>query len=78
MARRQFSALENEINSRMNGNEYIYYNSNFSSPIPRVKLPPVWHEPRLAVLQEGGEVDAAVPVAGEVADVAVGKDGLGG
>ena len=46
------------------------------APVSRVELPPLWHKSRLAVVQQGRKVDAAVPVAGEVADVAVGEDGL--
>ena len=42
-------------------------------PISRVELVPVGHHAGLAVVDEGAQVDAVVPVVGEVPDLAVGQ-----
>ena len=45
-------------------------------PISRVELVPVGHHAGLAVVEEGAQVDAVVPVVGEVPDLAVGQHRL--
>ena len=48
----------------------------FDSPISRIKLVPIGHHAGLAVVEEGAQVDAIVPVVGEVLDLAVGQHRL--
>lgn len=45
-------------------------------PIVGVEFPPVRHEPRPAVVDEGAQEDSVVPVVCEVLELAVGQDGL--
>ena len=49
---------------------------DFHLPISRIELVPVGHHARLAVVEEGAQVDAVVPVVGEVPDLAVGQHRL--